>query len=509
MKRLFFTALFIVLALSSFIIVSSAQEAYVEPIPENLLFENDTVTHFVVFDDEKYYVAEGSELYALNMDNIAASLTALGISDADLGSKYLTKFVFPAYMNGNLITFVNVNQKGVNCIKTTKYFNGKCGYVSFPGTMTQTHDMNQCVSQLRGIDFGENSQLTAIPFCFAANAGKLKEVKNFPTAQLETIEGDAFNGTRYGFSGELIINAKTVNASAFNNATTFVTSLIFGENVETLQTQSFSVRASETGLGAPRLERIEFKCDVANIKTTAYGPFYFELGGNSRSEYADLKCIVLSNEANKLAIANGAKVFDDIAPNSHIRFFLDSAKEIISPSHEISYENAKISYVSFLENGAITGFCVKCGKAESVVAAPLFAFDGMSVPEDSSRIEIYIGFTTNYKAIEQYEKISGNKVDFGVVAGAKSVLGVNAPLDDSGNAVNNNIIKASANSEFKFAYYELRLKGFTEENKDAELLLASYVHITDSDENTVSVDYLQASQVVNNNFSYVSYNSFN
>ena len=30
---------------------------------------------------------------------------------------------------------------------------------------------------VRGIDFGENSQLTVIPYCFANKATKLKEVK--------------------------------------------------------------------------------------------------------------------------------------------------------------------------------------------------------------------------------------------------------------------------------------------------------------------------------------------
>lgn len=508
MKKLLLTVFFVALALCSLVAVASAQDAYLEPIPENLLFEGDTVTHFVVFDDEKYYIGSDNMLYALNMDNIASALASLGISDSDLGTKFLTKFVFPAYLNGNLITNVDVNQKNSNCIKTTKYFNGKCGYVKFPGTMTTTNDMNQCVSQLRGVDFGENSQLTAIPFCFISNASKLREVKNFPTEKLETIEAEAFNGTRQGFRGELVINAKIVKTSAFNNATTFVTSLVFGENVETLQTQSFSIRASETGLGAPLLERIEFKCDVASIATNSYGPFYFELGGNSRSEYTSLKCIVLSNEANKTAIANGATTFDDIAPNSYIRFFLDTTREIVYTSHSVSYENATISYDSFLENGKITGFCTRCGKEESISAPALFSFEGVSVPEDKNRVEIYIGFSTNYDAIEQYEKISGNKIDFGVVAGVKSVLAGECPLDKDGSAISNRVIKASAHSASKYAYYELRLTGFTEAQKDLELLMASYVHITDKDGKTVSVNYLQSNQVVNNDFLYISYNSY-
>ncbi|MBQ4510626.1 MAG: hypothetical protein II984_07875 [Clostridia bacterium] len=507
MKKLLLTVFFAVLALCSFAVAASAKEAYLEPIPENLLWEGDTVTHFIVFDDEKYYIGSGNTLNQLNTEEIEKSLASLGISSSDIGNTYLTKFVFPAYLGENLITYFNVNSS----IKTNKYFKNVCGYVSFPGTMTKTHDMNQCVDQLRGIDFGKNSQLISIPFCFAKNANKLKEVKNFPTAKLDTIEGDAFNGTRQAFRGDLIINARVIREGAFNNATTFVTSLVFGENVTRIETQAFSVKSSETGLGSPRLEYIEFKSDVSIIETTSFGPFYFELGGSSRSEYTSLKCIVLSNESNKKAIENGAKVFDDLAPSSYIRFFLDTTKEIITSSHNISFDNATVSYDSFLESGTITGICANCGKSEAISAPALFDFKGISVPANGD-IEIYIAFSANYDAIEQYEKITGNTVNFGIVAAAQAVLGSNMPLDENGNEVeleNGVVIKAPVNNAIKYASYELRINGFTTDaHKDVMLLMASYVHITDIDGNTISVNYLQSKQVVNNGFIFVSYNSY-
>lgn len=507
MKKLLLSVFFAVLVLCSLVIVSSAKEAYLEPIPENLLWKNDTVTHFIVFDDEKYYLGSGNTLDNLNIEEIEKSLTSLGVSSSDIGKTYLTKFVFPAYLGENLITYVNVNSS----IKTNKYFINVCGYVSFPGTMTKTHDMNECVGQLRGIDFGKNSQLTAIPYCFAKKADKLKEVKNFPTAKLETIEADAFNGAKEAFHGDLVINARVIKQSAFNNATTFVTSLVFGENVERIETQAFSVTTNETGLGNPRLEYIEFKSDVSTIATTSYGPFYFELGRDSRSEYTNLKCIVLSNEANKQAIENGAKVFDDIAPNSYIRFLLDTTKEVIYSSHSVNMDEATISYESFLESGTITGYCDRCGKEEKISAPKLFDFKGISVPINGD-IEIYIGFSADYEAIAQYEKLSGNTVNFGIVAGAKAVLSENAPLDSDGNVINyqsGSAIKAPVDKTSKYALYELRLKGFsTEAHKDAMLLVASYVHITDKDGKTVSVNYLQTKQVVDNNFIYISYNSY-
>ena len=508
MKKLLLSVFFVILALCSLVIVASAKEAYLEPIPENLLFENDTVTHFVVFDDEKYFLGSGSTIDKLDTTEIEKSLTSLGVAADEIGTKYLTKFVFPAYMDNTLITYVNVNSS----IKTSKYFKNVCGYVAFPGTMTQTHDMNDCVQQLRGIDFGKDSQLTAIPFCFASYAKKLKEVKNFPTANLQSIGGDAFTCAYYAFSGELIINAATVGAGAFNNAITFVTSLVFGESFRSASQQSFSVRSpNETNLGTPHLQRVEFKCDVTQI--TASGnlkPFYFS-EVTPRTEFGNLKCIILSNPANKSIITDGVTTFGEIAPNSRIQFFADSTKDVVYTSHNVSFENATVSYDSFLNEGAITGHCDRCGAAEATPAPALFEFKGLSVPINGD-IEIYIGFSANYDAIEEYERITGNKVNFGIVAATQALLGNNAPLDKDGNEVkleNGAIIKAPVNNTVKYISYELRITGFTEEaHKDIMLLLASYVHITDKNGSTVSVDYLQSKQVVNNKFFYVSYNSY-
>ena len=498
-KKILLTLVMIAVLVCAMLCVASARDAYLEEIPEHLLFSDDTVTHFIVFDDEKYYTGNGSTLNGLNVENIESALESLNITSDMIGDgkTYLTKFVFPAYLNGTLLTYIDVN----TTIKTNKYFSNVCGYVSFPGTMTKTHDMNQRVEQLRGIDFGENSQLTVIPYCFANRATRLKEVKNFPTAKLEIIEGDAFNSAKYAFCGELVINAKTIKQSAFNNATTFVTSLIFGENVERIETQAFSVRSGETGLGSPHLEYIEFKSDVSSIVTTSYGPFYFELGGNSRSEYTSLKCIILSHEDNKRAIANGATTFNDIAPSSYIRFLLDETKEFIYPSHEIGYENATISYESFLENGTLTGYCTRCNKAETVSTDPLFVCLGYSAPM-SGEAGIAIGYLVNNVAVAKYEEITGKSITFGVYAVAQQKLGSNDIFDENGNATVG-VINADLSS-YVFDAFEIKIVGFAENQKDIKLSLGAYVT-----EDGKTYSYLQsdkAGELVGNYYA-VTYNS--
>ena len=481
-KKLLLISCMVALLVCIFAISVSAKEAYLEPIPENLLWENDAATHFIVFDDEKYYTGSSSTLNQLNVEKIEESLASLGISSADIGKTYLTKFVFPAYLNGTLLTYIDVNSS----VKTNKYFKNVCGYVSFPGTMTKTHDMNDCVNQLRGIDFGENSQLTVIPYCFANKATKLKEVKNFPTAKLEIIEGDAFNSAKQAFRGELVINAKTIKQSAFNNATTFVTSLIFGENVERIETQAFSVKSSETGLGNPHLEYIEFKSDVSKIATTSYGPFYFELGGSSRSEYTSLKCIVLSNEENKNAMANGATIFNDIAPNSYIRFFLDETKEIIHSSHEIDYENATISYESFIENGTLTSYCTRCNKAETVSTDPLFTCLGYSASENGDG-GIAVGYTVNKAAINTYKEIANVSLNYGVFAISQEKLGTGDVFDENGSLAANAI--SFDVTGYEYSAFVLKIVGFTDAQKEVKLAMGAYVAVNDGEKTTYS--YMQ------------------
>ena len=526
MKKLLLAVIFIVLSLLTLACVVGAEEtnntqttpvyAHLETVPDHLRRSSELgkEMYFIVFDHESHFIGSGNTIDNLNTDKIQKELDVLKISLDEIGNdkKYLIKYVFPAYLNDTLVTYVNVNTN----IKSSAYFNGKCGYVAFPGTMTQTHDMNERVSALRGVDFGKNSQLKVIPTHFANAAVNLREVKNFPTAKLEVIESKSFDGAKYAFRGELIINARTIGERAFDNATTYVTKLVFGPNVKSFGQQSFSIRSSETGLGNPQLQAVEFKCDVSQLTYTSssYGAFYFNAGGDSRSEYPSLKCIILSNPNNKALVVDGETLFSNIVLNSaRFKFFDDAKKEILYTSHDFDYESLSISYTSFLENGVISTPCKRCGASEHESAAPLFRFDGISSPIDESRIEIYIGFTVNREAIKQYEDITGNKVDFGIVAAAQAVVNNSLPLDLNGNVTtfeNGTVIKASANKTGTSDAFELIIKGFTNEtDKDISLLLAGYVHITDAENNTVSVNYLQHKQIEGNNFAFVCYNNFN
>ena len=193
----------------------------------------------------------------------------------------------------------------------------------------------------------------------------------------------------------------------------------------------------------------------------------------------------------------------------------DEAYSLENPKLGHGFDASKIigvSYESYLEKGAFMSNCVRCENGiakESVpTAEALFDFIGFSTPEDGS-YGIVASYIVNVKAIEQYEEKTGKSLSYGIVAGAKSLLGDNNPLDKDGNKVTlekGSAIKAEITREY--ASYDFILKGMNENQLDIELVIATYVEITEKDgENvTKSVVYLQSTQKTEN-LSTISYNT--
>lgn len=165
-----------------------------------------------------------------------------------------------------------------------------------------------------------------------------------------------------------------------------------------------------------------------------------------------------------------------------------------------------VHYDSFLENGKLA-VCIRCGITmadENIKANPLFKFLGYSTPEDGS-YGIVASFIVDYKAVAQYEEMTGKKLSYGIVAGAKSNLGDNNPLDANGNVITlekGNVIKADVDKNY--GAYDFKLTGLNEGQLDLELVIATYVVVDDGE--SVSVVYLQNEQVTEN-LSVISYNA--
>ena len=193
----------------------------------------------------------------------------------------------------------------------------------------------------------------------------------------------------------------------------------------------------------------------------------------------------------------------------------DEAYSIENPKLGHGFDASKItgvSYESYLEKGAYTSRCVRCESGIAIESVPsaeaLFDFVGYSVPEDGS-YGIVASYTLNLKAILEYETLTATTLNYGIVVAAKQNLGENNPLDINGNVVTlkkGNVVKSEISKDY--AAYDFILKCMKDNQLDTELVIASYVEITEKDgESTkTSVVYLQSTQKTEN-LSVISYNT--
>ncbi len=511
MKRKFLLlAILAMLFVCAFAITASAKDVYLEVIPDDLKAENDTFTHFVVFEEAKYFVSSGGTISNLNTDIMNADMAAANIDKSKIGTEYLTRFNFPAYIGENLITYVNLNT-----MKSHAYFKHVCGYIQLEGTVNKVHDMNECVNQLRCIDFGENSQVTSIPLCFANQAKKMASIKNLPR-NLTSIGNNAFDNCYGAFEGELYINATTIGQSAFNNAISNVTHLILGPNVKSIGTQALTVLFARSHHNEipdfyaptdikPALVSIEFQCDVSQISFANQGnnsgAFYFPVS-TGRAPYEKLTSIILSHPNNAKYVTEGS-IFNDFTADGVTILFNDSdgLDDYVMAKHDFSILN-DISYASYDDYGTKTMACSKCGAVKNEkTAEPLFNFLGYSAPENG-RCEITIGYVINSEAIKEYEKKTGKTINYGVFAVLKDKLGAKDIFDENGN-VAEYVISAEVEKN-QFASFELKISGFTDEYKDVKLAMGAYVSTKDGD--NVSYSYLQGIKPSENeSYYFISY----
>ena len=509
-NKFFITLVLLITFVCLFALGVSAKELYLEEIPDDLKIDGDTVTHFLVIEGEEYYGGSAGVVNLFNMEKIAeeiakleaegGALNALGYTSSDLGIKFLTKLIIPGTYNGTTVTYVDINNSGA--FKSQTYFRN-CGYLEYPSSMTKTNDGNDCNRQLRCIDFGENSQLAQIPYCYMNAASKLICLKNMPK-NLTSIEESAFMGCvclQGDENGQLYIGAATVKYKAFDCAMKNVKSIVFGENVSSLASQSFS-----NSNGDPGVVYIEFKCDVsqvafpANSTTSIHtGAFYFGMSSNQRNPYSNLKCIILSNPAQAgcdgqtFRSVSGQDVFfndttgeDDFVYTSHAmqsingcqescgRCELTQLKKDADHTCVYSYSKADGSAFSYLEEIYVNFECTICGtKSHLEKIDAIFINLGYSVEENVSEGAVTHKVKINKDALNRYEELTGMSLNYGVVAGI-------ANDDLNGNIITHNGEKLVANgstvmaefSNTKYTIIELKL---TKINKEISVYCNAYV----------------------------------
>ena len=172
-----------------------------------------------------------------------------------------------------------------------------------------------------------------------------------------------------------------------------------------------------------------------------------------------------------------------------------------NPEHDL--EIVAITYTSYTQNGVKQIKCNTCGyeQATIVVAPALFECLGFSAPQNG-RNGLAVGFTVNNEAIAEYEQVSGKEVKYGVFAVSQKNLG-DKDLFENG-VVASGAITAEV-TDYKFSAFELKIVGFTTEQKGIKLAMGAYIAVT-SEGNTSYFIMQSAEPSEGEKYSFVSYN---
>ena len=157
----------------------------------------------------------------------------------------------------------------------------------------------------------------------------------------------------------------------------------------------------------------------------------------------------------------------------------------------------------YLSDYCVYSTCESCGNRDTtVIAEALFNCLGYSASENGNG-GISLGFTVNNKAIADYKEATGVDIKYGVFAASFDKL-QGGDIFVNGVA-NENAICAEIKAT-EFTAFDLKITGFTEEQKGTKLALGAYVAVTNG-ENT-EYSYMQDSTkgTTSGKYCFASYN---
>ena len=163
-----------------------------------------------------------------------------------------------------------------------------------------------------------------------------------------------------------------------------------------------------------------------------------------------------------------------------------------------------VIYSNYGEVGTKTIACQNDGCTYNVTeeTPALFTCLGNSAPEDG-RGGIAIGFTVNNEAIKEYTEATGKTLKYGVFAVLQDRLGDKDVFSEDGT-VAEGVIDVEI-TKYEFVVFEIKIVGFTDEQKDAKLAMGAYVAVTDGE--TTKYSYIQdGTPNENDKYCFVSYN---
>lgn len=368
--------------------------------------------------------------------------------------------------------------------------------------------------------------------CTAFFAGKILDLSN---TKITTIDnGGSFNGT--SMTGVIFPSTiKTISCWTFQNTT--IESIAWPTTVTKMEHSMFKDEKGRTELttiylsntltsidynaflNCNKLEKIfyvgtldELNTLLANVNTSGNDTFFAVVGENNANVISYADYLALEDKSGKYAVYNYSwcEAYNNgnheiTGTNPCVGFCSVCQNNVVNHS-----ENAETAYtvefVNFGEAGKKITYCTNEGCTYKVTEelGALITCRGFSVPENGEGA-ITVGYTINQAAIDEYVRLTGETVKYGMFAALKLTLGDTDLFDENGEIIDG-VISAEM-PENKFSVLNLRMFGFdTDTQKAAEVAIGAYV-ITEN-EDAKRVDYVQDKKFeASGKYIYVSYNS--
>ena len=154
-----------------------------------------------------------------------------------------------------------------------------------------------------------------------------------------------------------------------------------------------------------------------------------------------------------------------------------------------------IEYADFTKPGVKSYTCVNEGCTYCVTEETPIIFTCVGFSKTEIGVGgVVLGYTVNGEAIKTYTEITGKTLVYGVFAVSEAKLGENDIFASDGTAANG--VLYSEIKRIDFDAFDLKVVGFTDENKDKNLVLGAYIKL--SDEETTEYKYIQYSEAKEN-----------
>ena len=405
---------------------------------------------------------------------------------------------------------VNVEEyyfsKQVTKILNTTFTSGwkKLKTVYVPNTVTEIQHSSFQGSPIERVVFEEGSQLKSIGASAFQSCANLATI-TFPEG-LESLGRNCF--FQSGLSGTIVIP---------NSVTYLGPGSLLSTKIENLYLGDGALEIGHNFAGTHQATNNEYLKNVyipATTKLTVDGgskifykcanPVNFYIVGTKEECEAMVATLKAQSTGIYMTFITADEATEDTGAGYGIIHTEYNRCDAFYNSEHLTAEQT-YDFTSFTEKSYLRSVCTRC-KAGTVLKeiAPLFTCLGYSAYETGGD-GIAIGYMVNNEAIDEYTSITGKSLTYGVFVASQNKLGENDIFDQEGNKTSG-VVSVEITS-YEFAVFELKVIGFTDENKGSLLAMGAYVKATDGEGAEYSYMQDDTNGEKLGNYYFVSYNN--